>query len=113
MRLEDARQGICEWAVDGDKREEASRRLNKDDSAGDWTIAEQRRLRLKTIDWTIAPAMKYVDSLSRVGGDLRAPRNRFTAYFRCVLIADRPGCDPCRHAPLNIFHCRIYKVELP
>ena len=83
--------------------------MNKDDSAGDWTIAEQRRLRLKTIDWTIAPAMKYVDSLSRVGGDLRAPRNRFTAYFRCVLIADRPGCDPCRHAPLNIFHCRIYR----
>ena len=58
----------------------------------------------------IAPAMKYVDSLSRVGGDLRAPRNRFTAYFRCVLIADRPGCDPCRHAPLNIFHCRIYNI---
>ena len=52
MRLEDARQGICEWAVGGDKGEEASRRLNKDDSAGDWTIAEQRRLRLKTIDWT-------------------------------------------------------------
>ena len=67
----------------------------------------------KGVQSVIAPAMKYVDSLSRVGGDLRAPRNRFTAYFRCVLIADRPGCDPCRHAPLNIFHCRIYKVELP
>ena len=38
--------------VSGDKGEAASRRLNKDDSAGDWTIAEQRRLRLKTIDWT-------------------------------------------------------------
>ena len=46
------------------------------------------------LTFPIEAATKYVDSHSSVGGDLRAPRNRFKAYFRCVAIAVRPEVGP-------------------
>ena len=61
----------------------------------------------------IAPAMKYVDLPSLVGGDPRAPRNRWQrvfAVFRLRTARTARGAVPTNTPRINIFHCRIYRL---
>ena len=66
----------------------------------------------------IAPAMKYVDlpslvggdsrAPSLVGGDPRAPRNRWQRVFAVFRLRTARGAVPTNTPRINIFHCRIY-----
>ena len=57
----------------------------------------------------IAPAMKYVDLPSLVGGAPRAPRNRFTPHFAVFRFRAARGAAPTNTPRINIFPRRIYK----
>ena len=56
----------------------------------------------------IAPAMKYVDLPSLVGGAPRAPRNRFTPHFAVFRFRAARGAAPTNTPRINIFPRRIY-----
>lgn len=64
---------------------------------------------LKLRKETIAPAMKYVDLPSLVGGDPRAPRNRWQRVFAVFRLRTARGAVPTNTPRINIFHCRIYR----
>ena len=60
----------------------------------------------------IAPAMKYVDLPSLVGGAPRAPRNRFTPHFAVFRFRAARGAAPTNTPRINIFPRRIYSSTL-
>ena len=69
---------------------------------GDW----------KALNALIAPAMKYVDLPSLVGGAPRAPRNRFTPHFAVFRFRAARGAAPTNTPRINIFPRRIYSGRI-